>query len=99
MRANDHLNRAVEEAEKAFWAKIVDVYPHVRSGDLPPEAHNGFLLSCREIVEIWLEANEAPEVLTDLLAQAVAATGREVKIADGVLSFNYNGKPVNIKIE
>jgi hypothetical protein len=37
MTPKERLLNACEEAELAFWAKVAELYPEIKTGDLPPE--------------------------------------------------------------
>lgn len=45
---------AVDEARQAFWSKISESYPEIKSGDIPPEAEIAFDDACDRAVNVWL---------------------------------------------
>lgn len=49
---------ALEDAEhNGFWAKIVEHFPEVRTGDFDPMASARFEQALREALDHWLESN------------------------------------------
>lgn len=57
MNKNEKLKLAVNDAVDSFWAKIVEHYPEIKSGDLPPEVVHEHNQICKAAVKIWLEYN------------------------------------------
>lgn len=53
----------LELAQDAFWESIAKSYPHIRTGDFPPDATYKFNLACERAVEVWLESNDPTEAV------------------------------------
>jgi hypothetical protein len=51
------MKNVAEEAQFAFWAKVVELYPEVKSGDFPPIDTLIFDKSCEEALNTWLRWN------------------------------------------
>lgn len=51
------LERALEEADLAFWTVIAKAFPRVKSGDLPPLTVDRFRHHQRDVVLEWLSWN------------------------------------------
>lgn len=76
------------EAEDAFWAKVVELCPHAKSGDLQGGAK--FEAACLEAVAEWRMWNDptvksiAPPMVRELVsAEELASHGLTVEDADG----------------
>jgi len=59
--ADEHFKKAVAEAQDAFWAKIVELYPEIKTGDFPPDATFAFDTACEKALSIWLQGNRPAE--------------------------------------
>lgn len=53
----DRIKKAVEEADLAFWAKIAQAFPEVKTGDFPPDATFAWNRARDEAVYWWLVYN------------------------------------------
>lgn len=52
------LKDIADEAQEAFWAKVVELLPECKTGDFPPEATFALNQACREAVETWYGFNK-----------------------------------------
>lgn len=52
-----HFETAVQAAEDAFWAKMVELYPAVKTGDLDPVETFLFWDACKRAARAWLTWN------------------------------------------
>jgi hypothetical protein len=57
MAHNDFLEVAVDVALFDFWAKIAELYPEVKTGDLGPAEVISFTREAEHVVYAWLENN------------------------------------------
>lgn len=57
MTHNDFLEVAVDTALFDFWAKIAELYPEVKTGDLGPSEVIRFTREAEHVVYAWLENN------------------------------------------
>lgn len=48
---------AVEIAQEQFWAAVARLYPHIKTGDFPPDAQACFDQACRDAVQTWITIN------------------------------------------
>lgn len=48
---------ALENAQQAFWAAVVEQYPEISSGDFHPLESNAFDICCRKALNHWLDYN------------------------------------------
>lgn len=48
---------AIDRASDAFWGKIAESFPDVRTGDLPPDVVHAWDVASRNAVRTWLAAN------------------------------------------
>ncbi len=53
MITEDILN----QAQQAFWEKLIEIFPQVQSGDFPPLESDKFDKDCKDAIETWLEWN------------------------------------------
>lgn len=51
------LNKIVNAAEEAFWAEIAKAFPHIKTGDLSPDADIPFKTAARDVVRAWVDEN------------------------------------------
>ena len=51
------LDKAVAEAEMAFWSKIAEQYPEIETGDLDPGNVMDLLEKMKATVKIWIAVN------------------------------------------
>lgn len=51
------IEKAVEDADMAFWAEIAKAFPEVKSGDFPPDATFKWRLELLDAVLTWLTYN------------------------------------------
>lgn len=56
------LNKALQDAEDAFWASIAASYPEVKTGDLDPAMSVWFSNAAHVAGELWVETNKAADV-------------------------------------
>lgn len=52
------IDHAVQLGEEAFWAEVVKVFPHVKSGDFDFAAQDHMSTVLRAAVRHWLSLNE-----------------------------------------
>lgn len=57
MKGQARLEKAVLEAEDAFWASIARSLPEVSSGDFPADALFAFHQATMKAATIWYESN------------------------------------------
>ena len=58
MKTNEMVTEdIINQAQGAFWAKIVELFPEVQGGDFPPDATFKFDDACKEAIETWLHFN------------------------------------------
>lgn len=55
--ASDVARRVVEEAEDAFWARVAELLPEAKFGDLDPLESHRFSDAARRAVAAWISAN------------------------------------------
>jgi hypothetical protein len=48
---------ALEKAEDAFWASIVESYPEIKTGDFHPCDHRAFAQASENALDAWLYWN------------------------------------------
>ena len=65
------IEKAVDDAEDAFWEVIATNFPEAKTGDLDPFAHVNFVLQGEDVVKTWLAMN------TDLLPNYWGDEGEE----------------------
>lgn len=53
----EKIRNAVENAMLAFWDKIAEAFPEIKTGDFPPDAHFAFDEACVKAATIWVEGN------------------------------------------
>ena len=51
------IDNIADEAQGAFWDKLVELCPDITTGDFPPLAALNFNEACRQAVQIWIDAN------------------------------------------
>lgn len=51
------LEEAIERAQTAFWGRITNYYPEVKTGDFGPEETFRFDRACEDAVKTWLRYN------------------------------------------
>ena len=47
----------VNQAQQAFWAKLIEIFPEVQSGDFPPLETLKFDEDCKSAIITWLNCN------------------------------------------
>lgn len=52
------FEQAIEEAQSAFFEKLAEAYPEIKTGDLPVDASAAFDNACNHVGNAWLEANQ-----------------------------------------
>ena len=58
------INSAVEAAQEAFWAVVVEHFPQIHSGDMSPWELLAFDNACLKAVDQWVDNNYL-ETFTD----------------------------------
>lgn len=53
----DRINNIVEQAQNAFWAKVVELVPEANSGIFPKDIASTFQKSIKEATETWIRLN------------------------------------------
>ena len=74
METNERIHHAVVAAQEAFWAKIAEAFPEIKTGDFSPSAQMAFDATCMTAAVTWVRANQPDplagnpklDVLTDL---------------------------------
>lgn len=51
------IDKAVEDAELAFWAEIAKAFPEAKSGDLGPDVVHILISTMRDAVTVWVWLN------------------------------------------
>jgi len=57
---SEHRQDVVERASDAFWGVVAAAHPHIKTGDLPPDATIAIKHAMHVAVAAWLDANESP---------------------------------------
>lgn len=70
------IDKIAEEAQLAFWSKVVDMIPNVTSGDFGPGETFAFNRACEEAVRIWVMWNYPRKALAQMAAKADPRLGR-----------------------
>ena len=53
----ERIRIATEEAQQAFWGKVAEHFPEVKTGDFPPEDQLTFDDACERAISRWLYYN------------------------------------------
>ena len=53
----ERMQKAIQEASDAFWAKIAEEYKEIKTGDVAPLNAFEFDIACEKIVKHWIESN------------------------------------------
>ena len=64
------IEKIAEEAQLAFWSKVVDLIPNATSGDFGPGETFAFNRACEEAVRIWVMWNYPRKALAQMAARA-----------------------------
>lgn len=51
------ISKIVNEAEEAFWQKVAEMCPDIKTGDFPPDAAFALTSSMNDAVERWIKLN------------------------------------------
>ena len=57
MNTEERIEKAVNEAEDAFWSVIAERFPEAETGDLFFDASIEFGDECRSVVRLWIATN------------------------------------------
>lgn len=54
---DERIRRALEAADDAFWAKVVEFFPEAKSGDFPIDATLRWSATTERAVRLWVDLN------------------------------------------
>lgn len=60
MSQKPSISDVAGQAQEAFWAVVAQQFPHIKTGDFPPDAQFEFDQACRQAVKSWVRTNETP---------------------------------------
>lgn len=53
----ERINNIVEQAQNAFWAKVVELVPEANTGNFPQDIAERFNKSINESIKTWIRLN------------------------------------------
>ena len=59
--SNERIEKAVRDADDAFWGVIAEKFPEIKTGDLSPDAVFTLRLAQEKAVKRWLTSNTEDE--------------------------------------
>lgn len=88
MISKSGIEKIAEEAQLAFWSKVVDLIPNATSGDFGPGETFAFNQACEEAVRIWVMWNFPRKALAQMAAKADPRLGHEWGSAEQIEAEN-----------
>ena len=52
-----HIDKAIADAQNAFWQVIAERFPNITTGDFPPLPALSFDVACTQAVLTWVKCN------------------------------------------
>jgi hypothetical protein len=86
MTPKERVEAACDAAEEAFWAKIAESFPEIRTGDLPPDVVIPLHLENIQAICCWLGGNSDifPSFPDDYVNEHYCNECGEIKVPAGV---------------
>lgn len=80
-----HLDEVTEDVEARFWMGVAQMFPWIKTGDMPMEASDALRSAMRTAIESWLEVNAPPRTEWEVQYEYAAPRPHEVYRSIGYL--------------